>query len=137
MAETGPSPVVLFDGVCNYCNGLANFLIRQDKKKRLKFAAIQSEAGKRLLIDAGLPEDYFDSFVLIDKGHAYLGSTAGLRLYNKLPWYWKWTQVFWIFPRFIRDGVYNIIARNRYKWWGKRDHCMIPTSDVRERFIED
>ena len=128
-------PVVLFDGICNYCNALVNFLIRQDKKKKLRFAALQSAAGQRLLEQYGLPKDHFDSFIVINRGKAYQRSTAALILYNKLPWWWKWTQLFWIFPPFIRDAVYNIIARNRYRWFGKKDQCMVPGPEVRERFI--
>ena len=128
-------PVILFDGVCNFCNGMVNFIIKQDKKSNFQFAALQSEAGQRLLEQFQLPQLKFDSFILIDKGKLYKSSTAGLKLYNHLPWYWKWTQLFWIIPRFIRDAAYNIIARNRYKWFGRKDQCMIPTEEVRSRFL--
>ena len=130
-------PIVLFDGVCNYCNGLVNFVIRQDKKKKLRFAALQSGAGQKLLAQYKLPLSNFDSFIIIEKGKAYQRSTAALILYNKLPWWWKWTQLFWIFPRFIRDAGYNIIARNRYRWFGKKDQCMVPGPEVRDRFINE
>ncbi len=73
--------------------------------------------------------------MLIDNGKVYRNSTAGLRLYSRLPWYWKWTQIFWIVPRFLRDAVYNFIARNRYRWFGKSESCMVPTADVRSRFL--
>jgi predicted DCC family thiol-disulfide oxidoreductase YuxK len=128
-------PVVLFDGECNFCNGVVNFLLRQDKKKILRFAAMQSAAGERLLQQYGFPGQYLKSFVLIENGKAYKKSTAGLRLYGKLPWYWKWTQVFWIVPRFLRDAVYEFISNNRYKWFGKRDACMLPTPEVQSRFL--
>jgi predicted DCC family thiol-disulfide oxidoreductase YuxK len=128
-------PVVLFDGVCNFCNASVNFLIRQDKKNVFRFAPLQSEYGQKLLETYQLPKKQLDSFVLIDNGKVYKSSNAGLRLYGKLPWYWKWTQLFWIVPRFIRDGVYNLIARNRYRWFGKKDSCMIPTPSVRNRFL--
>ncbi len=129
------APIVLFDGVCNYCNGMVNFFIRQDRKKIVRFAALQSEAGQRLLERYGLPKENFDSFILIDRGKMYKSSTAGLRLYNQLPWYWKWTQLFWIVPKFIRDAVYDVIAKNRYKWFGKIETCMLPTPEVRSRFV--
>ena len=128
-------PIILFDGVCNYCNGMVNFIIRQDKKKIFRFAALQSEAGQKLLTQFNLPEKNFDSFVLIENDKIYQRSDAALRLYNLLPWSWRWTQLFWIFPPFIRNGVYNIIAKNRYKWFGKKDTCMVPAPDVRERFL--
>jgi len=128
--------VILFDGVCNFCNAGVNFIIRQDKKKVFRFAALQSEAGQQLLKDYYLPTKGFESFVLIDNGIVYQKSTAGLRVYGKLAWYWRWTQVFWIVPKGIRDAVYNFIARNRYKWFGKKDTCMIPTADLRSRFLQ-
>ena len=131
-----PKPVILFDGVCNYCNGMVNFLIRKDKQRRFLFAPLQSNAGQELLRQFGLNTTQLDSFIFISDGKAYLRSTAGLKLYNQLPWYWKWTQLFWIVPRVIRDAVYNFIARNRYKWFGKRDQCMVPGAEVRERFLD-
>lgn len=128
-------PIILFDGVCNFCSGMVNFIIRQDKKKVFRFAALQSEAGQKLLEQYDLPKEKFDSFLLIDNGKIYKSSTAGLKLYGRLPWYWKWTQVFWIVPPFLRDAVYNFIARNRYRWFGKKEACMVPTADVRSRFL--
>lgn len=130
-----PVPVILFDGVCNFCNAGINFIIRQDKKKAFRFAPLQSAAGKRLLEQCGLSSQKMDSFVLIDNGKVYQKSAAGLRVYNKLPWYWKWTQIGWLAPRFFRDAVYDVIARNRYKWFGKKETCMVPSADVRSRFI--
>jgi predicted DCC family thiol-disulfide oxidoreductase YuxK len=99
-------PLILFDGVCNFCNGAVNFIIQQDRKKVFRFAPLQSGTGLRLKEQYGLP-DSLDSFILVEGGKAYKRSTAGLRIYNKLPWYWKWTQVFWIVPRPLRDAVYN------------------------------
>ena len=127
--------MVLFDGECNFCNGIVNFLLRQDKKNVLRFATMQSPAGEKLLQQYGFPKHYLKSFVLIDNGKAYKKSTAGLRLYGKLPWYWRWTQAFWIVPRFLRDAVYEFISNNRYKWFGKRSACMVPTPQVRSRFL--
>jgi predicted DCC family thiol-disulfide oxidoreductase YuxK len=111
--------------------------MRQDNKNIFRFAALQSDAGQRLLKTNNIPANGFNSFILIDNGKVYKSSTAGLRLYNKLPWYWKWTQIFWIVPKFIRDGVYNVIAKNRYKWFGKKEECMIPNEDVKNRFIQE
>jgi predicted DCC family thiol-disulfide oxidoreductase YuxK len=128
-------PIILFDGVCNYCNSIVNFIIRQDKKKVFRFAALQSKAGQELLKQYQLPANKLDTFILIDGGRVYDRSNAALRMYGKLPWYWKWTQLLWVFPRFLRDGVYNWIAENRYKWFGKKEECMIPTEDIRSRFL--
>jgi predicted DCC family thiol-disulfide oxidoreductase YuxK len=129
------NPIILFDGVCNFCNAMVNFVIRQDKKNIFRFAALQTESGKKLLEQYNIYWKQNDSFVLIENGKAYMKSNAALRLYNQLPWYWKWTQLFWIFPNFIRDGVYNLIAKNRYRWFGKRDECMIPSPQMKHRFL--
>lgn len=135
--KTKEPPIVLFDGVCNFCNGIVNFLIRQDKKKVFRFAALQSPVGRQLLQQYHLPEEKMDTFVLIDNGKAYLRSSAALQLYKQLSWYWKWTQVFWLVPRFIRDAVYDLIARNRYLLFGKKEECMLPTPDIRSRFLPE
>jgi predicted DCC family thiol-disulfide oxidoreductase YuxK len=129
-------PIILFDGICNFCNAMVNFIIRQDKKNVFLFCALQSDSGKKLLEQYEIDWKANDSFVVIENNKAYQKSDAALKLYNKLPWYWKWTQLFWAFPNFIRDGVYNFIARNRYKWFGKKEECMIPTKEVRQRFLE-
>ena len=129
-------PIILFDGVCNFCNASVNFIIRQDKKNVFQFAALQSNAGQQLAEKYHLPKKDFDSFVLIDNGKIYAKSTAGVRVYGKLSWIWKWTQIFWIVPKFIRDAVYDYVARNRYKWFGKKDKCMIPSAEVRSRFLD-
>lgn len=132
---TNEKPIILFDGVCNFCNAGINFIIRQDKKNIFRFAALQSTAGQKLAGQFHLPKENFDSFILIDKNKVYSRSTAGFKIYNKLSWYWKWTQIFWIIPRFITDAVYDFIARNRYKWFGKKEECMIPSPEVRSRFL--
>ena len=129
-------PIILFDGVCNFCNAMVNFIIREDKKNVFRFATLQSESGKSLLARHQIDWKANDSFVLIEKDKAYQKSKASLRVYHKLSWYWKWTQVFWIVPKFLRDAVYNFIARNRYKWFGKKEECMIPTPAVKERFLD-
>ena len=133
MEET--KPIILFDGVCNYCNSMVNFVIRQDKKNKFLFAPLQSAPAQHLLRQYNLSSTDFDSFVLIDRNKATLRSTAALRVLNHLPWYWKWTQIFWIIPSFLRNAVYDVIARNRYKWFGKKDSCMIPTGEVKARFL--
>ena len=93
------------------------------------------QAGQQLLQKHQLPTEQFNSFVLIENGRAYTKSTAGLKVYRSLPWYWLWTQIFWIVPRFIRDAVYDLIAKNRYKWFGKKEECMVPTAEIRGRFL--
>jgi predicted DCC family thiol-disulfide oxidoreductase YuxK len=128
-------PVLLFDGVCNLCNGFIQFLIRQDRKGILKFASLQSDAAAQLLQGHGDLKK-LTSVVLVEKGQVFQKSNAVLKLLNHLSWYWQWAQVFWIVPRFIRDGIYDWIARNRYQWFGKQDTCMIPTPELTARFLD-
>ena len=128
-------PIILFDGVCNYCNSMVNFIIRQDKKKRFLFAPLQSSVARNLLQDHHLPLNDFDSFILFDKEKIYMRSSASLNVFRKLPWYWKWTQIFWIIPKFFRDGIYNFIAKNRYRWFGRKETCMVPTPEFQNRFL--
>jgi predicted DCC family thiol-disulfide oxidoreductase YuxK len=128
--------IILFDGVCNFCDGAINFVLKQDKKGVFKFAPLQSEAGQRILQQYKLPTKDIESFVLIDNGKVYKKSAASLKVMSKLPWYWKELQIFWIIPAFIRNAVYDFIARNRYKWFGKKEVCMIPTPEMRSRFLD-
>jgi predicted DCC family thiol-disulfide oxidoreductase YuxK len=137
-------PVILFDGVCNFCNGAINFVLKQDKKGIFRFAPLQSEAGQKLLQQYNLSTKDFDSFVLIDdarpddpvgRGKVYKKSSASLQVMNKLPWYWKEMQILRIIPTIFRDAIYDFIARNRYKWFGKKEQCMIPTPEIRSRFL--
>ena len=130
------NPVILFDGVCNFCNGAINFVLKQDKTSVFRFAPLQSEAGRRLLQQYNLPTEEFESFVLIDQGKVYKKSNAALRVMNKLPWYWKESQIFRLIPTIFRDAIYDFIARNRYKWFGKKDECMVPTPEMRSRFLD-
>jgi predicted DCC family thiol-disulfide oxidoreductase YuxK len=129
------NPIILFDGVCNFCNGAINFVLKQDKKGIFRFAPLQSEAGQKLLQDYNLSTKEFDSFVLIDDGKVYKKSAASLRVMNKLPWYWKEAQILRIVPTGLRDAIYDFIARNRYKWFGKKEQCMIPTPEMRSKFL--
>lgn len=128
-------PIILFDGVCNFCNGAVNFLLRHDKKGVFRFAPLQSLAGQSLLKEYGLVTKDFDSFVLIDNGKVYKKSSASLRVMNKLPWYWKEAQILRIIPTAFRDAIYDFIAKNRYKWFGKKKQCMVPTPEIRGRFL--
>jgi len=115
---------------------MVNFIIRQDKKNIFLFAALQSDSGKKLLDQYQINWKANDSFILIENGEAHMKGNAALKLYSRLPWYWKWTQIFWIVPKFIRDWVYSVIAKNRYRWFGKKEQCMVPSASVRERFLK-
>jgi predicted DCC family thiol-disulfide oxidoreductase YuxK len=128
-------PIILFDGVCNFCNGAVNFTIKRDKKGMIKFAPLQSEAGMQIAKEYGLPVGDMQSFIFIDNGKAYNYSTAALRVCRYLKALWPLCYGFIIVPKVIRDGIYKWIAKNRYKWFGQKDECMIPTPDVRARFL--
>ncbi|HOZ78345.1 MAG TPA: thiol-disulfide oxidoreductase DCC family protein [Ferruginibacter sp.] len=128
-------PVILFDGICNFCNGAVNFTIKRDKRKVIKFAALQTEIGKTLLQQHGLPENYTSSFIFIENGKLYNRSTAALRVCRYLSGLWPLCYGLIIVPAFIRNAVYDFIAKNRYKWFGQKDACMIPTPEMRARFL--
>jgi predicted DCC family thiol-disulfide oxidoreductase YuxK len=129
-------PTILFDGVCNFCNGAVNFTIRRDRKKQLRFASLQSAAAAQLLKAHRWPAEDMKSFLLIENGRLYHRSTAALRVCRYLGGLWPLCMALLVIPRFIRDGIYDIIARNRYRWFGQRETCMIPTPEIRERFLE-
>ena len=129
-------PVVLFDGVCNFCNHIVQFIIKRDKKKQFLFASLQGRTGQEILKKFNLPSNDFNSFILAEGDHVYTRSTAVLRMLKKLGGGWKLLYAFIIVPKFIRNAVYNRIAKNRYKWYGKRDECMVPTPELKERFLE-
>jgi predicted DCC family thiol-disulfide oxidoreductase YuxK len=130
-------PVILFDGVCNLCSGIVQFVIRHDPPPgQFKMAALQSEAGQRLLREHGLPTDDFDSFVLIEPGGAYVRSTAALRVTRRLGFPRSLAYGLIIVPRPLRDVVYRWIARNRYRWFGQREACLMPDAELRARFLE-
>jgi predicted DCC family thiol-disulfide oxidoreductase YuxK len=126
--------IILFDGVCNLCNSSVQFIIKRDPKGYFKFASLQSKFGQGILKQYGLDQD-IDSFVLIENNIPYLRSTAALRICKNLIGFWKFLSVFLLVPPSIRDFLYRIIAKNRYKWFGKKDTCMIPTPEMNNRFL--
>lgn len=127
--------IVYFDGVCNLCNGAINFLIDQDKKQNLKFASLQSEAGEEVLRRFSLPSDVYDSFLFLKGDQLFQKSEAVLEIVKLLGGAWPLLAVFKIIPRSIRDWMYTQVARNRYKWFGKRNECRLPTPELKERFL--
>jgi predicted DCC family thiol-disulfide oxidoreductase YuxK len=127
--------IILFDGVCNFCDSKINFIIRHDKRDYFRFAPLQSDIGKKYLAEHHINTSETDSFILVENGKTYDRTTAALRIAKKLNGGWPLFYGFIIVPPFIRDIVYRIIAKNRYKWWGKKDSCMIPTPDVRAKFL--
>ena len=127
--------VLLFDGVCNLCNSIVQFTIKQDPKGKFKFASLQSESGQALLKKFDLPTGDFGSFVFIDRDRYFVKSSAGLHVLKELGGLWKLLYVFIIVPAPIRDFLYNIIAKTRYKIFGRRETCMVPTPELRRRFL--
>lgn len=134
MQTTGP--ILYFDGVCNLCNSTVQFIIKKDKRKELKFASLQSEVGQK--VSKQLEEKYGntpDSLVLEHRGKLYIKSDAALQVSRLMGGVWPILAIFLIIPRFVRNAVYDWVARNRYKWYGKQDECMMPTKELKERFI--
>ncbi len=127
--------VILFDGVCNFCNYWVNFAIKRDKKKKLHFTPLQGETAKQLLLYYHINPTSLSSVILIDGGKVYTQSSAAIQICKHLGGAWKLFYGLIILPKFIRDFFYNIIARNRYKWYGKKENCMVPTPELKERFL--
>lgn len=128
--------VILFDGVCNLCNGFVQFLIKRDPKAKFKFASLQSAYGKSQLVRFNLDPEILHSIVVIDGETVHQRSDAALHIAYHLGGGWKIVSVFKVLPRFFRDAVYNIVAKNRYRVFGRRGSCMIPTPEIRGRFID-
>lgn len=127
--------IVLFDGVCNLCNGSVRFLLRRDRRRRFRFAALQSAAGRGLLEQHGLPTGTLDTIVVLEGGRARVQSDAALHLARRLPWPWPVLAVFTPLPRPLRDALYAFVARHRYRWFGRTESCMLPTPEVADRFL--
>lgn len=134
--EIPSNKIILFDGVCNLCNGVVRFVINRDKKGVFKFAALQSEIGQKLCTERHINIEIIDSIVLIDPGKAYyLKSQAAIEIARDLKGL-GWLRIFgWVFPVWLCDFIYDMIARNRYRWFGKQQTCMIPTKEQLSRFL--
>lgn len=130
-------PIILFDGVCNLCNGTVQFILRRDPRGHFHFAPLQSSAGERLTTGAGSRIPARDTIILIDQGSWYFESDAALRIARSLSGLWPLLYAGILVPRPIRDAVYGFIARNRYRWFGQSAACMIPTPEYMERFVQD
>lgn len=129
-------PIILFDGVCNLCNSSVQFIIKRDKKEQFLFASLQSDYAKEQLPDELSDSKAFQSIVLKEKDEIKTKSTAALAIARYLSGWWPILYTFIIIPKFLRDWVYDLIAKNRYKWFGKKDQCMIPSPELKSRFID-
>ena len=127
--------VLLFDGVCNLCNSLVRFIINRDPKMKFSFAALQSEIGQALLKNLGLPIDNFDTLVFIKKNQYFLKSSAVLNVLKETGGIWKLLYIFIIIPLPLRDFIYNIVAKSRYKIFGRQNSCMLPVPEIKHRFL--
>jgi predicted DCC family thiol-disulfide oxidoreductase YuxK len=135
VIEIGDKSLLLFDGVCDLCNGAVNFVIERDLNNHFVFASLQSEVGQQIAHKYNLPKGDFNSMVLLKNGKIFLRSNAALEVTKGLTGSWQLLYGFKIIPRFIRDWVYNIVSENRYKWFGRQDQCRMPSVKNQSRFI--
>jgi predicted DCC family thiol-disulfide oxidoreductase YuxK len=129
-----PDRLIVFDGVCVLCSGWVNFIIARDPAKRYRFVAIQSELGRALAIRFGVDPDDPQSNVVIRDAQAWFKGDSALQVWRDMPG-WRWTRVLWLLPRPLRNLAYDPIARNRYRLFGRHDTCLVPTPEIRSRFV--
>jgi len=132
----GGPPVILFDGACNLCNGAVQWILARDRRGRLRFASLQSEAALEVLRRVGFIGEPPDSILFVENGRVRAHSSAALAIARQLGLPWSLATVSWLVPSFLRDAVYRWIARNRYRWFGRREHCLMPTPALRGRFLD-
>jgi len=130
------SSIILFDGECNLCNGYVQFIIKRDPQAKFHFASLQSPWGKNVVTRYGRNAEAISTVLLLKNDKLYDKSNAVLEIVRGLNWLWPMLYIFKIVPLFIRNGIYQWVARNRYRWFGKRDECMVPTAEIKSRFIE-
>jgi len=138
MSIDAPSegPIIVFDGACVLCSGWVRFLLRHDREARYRFAAMQTPAGRALLVAHGIDPDDPSSFLLVEGGRAWKDTDAIRRVVGGLGGAWRGVHVLALLPRGLRDRVYRLVARNRYRWFGRNETCFLPTPEQRARFIE-
>lgn len=128
--------VILFDGFCNLCNGVVNWLIDHDKKDQFKFATLQSNYGKQKVEEMSLRHNYMGTIILVDESKTYTHSDAVIQILKLTGGIYSLAMVISIIPKFIRNFLYKIVADNRYHWFGKCESCRVPTSELKEKFLE-
>ena len=129
--------ILLFDGHCNFCNAWVRLIVNRDTSKKISFAALQSSAGRRLLEKHKIDVNYIDSLVFFEEERFSVSSTAALRIYSYLDGWERHLQLLSVVPRPLRDALYNFIAKYLYNWFGRREQCMVPTQELRERFLAE
>ena len=135
LSKINPDKIVLFDGVCNFCNSSVQFIFKHDKSNSIQFASLQSNTGQALLAKHSIPKE-IDSVIFIENEKAYTKSSAALKIAGYFGGIWKLMNIFWIVPAFVRNFFYDIVAKNRYKWFGKKDNCMLPSPEIKNRFLD-
>lgn len=127
--------VIVFDGICNFCNAFVNFVMERDPQGVFKFGTLQSPPAQQILTQLHLSNRDFETFLLLENGNVFTKSTAALKILRCLPGVWPWLYAFIIIPRPLRDMVYSVIARHRYQWMGRSETCRVPSPKERSRFI--
>lgn len=127
--------IILFDGVCNLCSGFMQFVFKRDSKSIFKFAWLQDKKSQQIITWLSLPRDKFDTIILIEAAKPHFKSTAVIKIFRLLRFPWPFLIVGYIIPTFFRDWIYDFVAENRYKWFGKKDQCMVPAQEVVKRFL--
>jgi predicted DCC family thiol-disulfide oxidoreductase YuxK len=134
--EPTADKIVLFDGLCNLCSASVRFIVKRDHRSALKFASLQSGAGRKLCLEHGIDPDDMQTFVVVTPGGALVRSDAAIEVACQFRGLWRCLVVLKFVPKFLRDWGYSIVAKNRYRFFGRHDTCMIPTPELRARFID-
>ena len=130
-------PILLFDGHCNFCNAWVRLIVRRDTAKNILFAPLQSPVGRKMLEEHKIDVNYTESLVFFEEEKFSLNSTAALRIYSYLDGWERHLKILTVLPRTLRDAVYSFFAKYRYKWFGRREQCMVPTAELKERFLSE
>ena len=130
-------PILLFDGYCNFCNAWVRLIVRRDTAKKILFAPLQSSVGRKMLEDHKIDVNYTESLVFFEEERFSVSSTAALRIFSYLDGWERHLKILTVLPRPLRDAVYRFFAKYRYKWFGRREQCMFPTPELKERFLSE
>jgi predicted DCC family thiol-disulfide oxidoreductase YuxK len=137
MTEAKPHHIILFDGICNLCNGFVQFVIKRDKNDNFRFVPLQSAIGQKMISERNIDAKNIDSVILIKPGVAYfVKSDAALQIGRQLKGYRSISKLLQLIPSSLRNIVYDMVARNRYKWYGKKEQCMVPTPELKAKFLD-
>ena len=135
MTDSKNNAIILFDGFCILCSSAVRFILKNDRKNQFLFASLQSDVAKEILLHYAPKKNEMDSIIYIENDTIYKGSTAALKIGTKLNWKYKWLYIGYLLPIKIRDSIYYWIAKNRYKWFGKREVCFIPSTKEKSKFL--